>query len=213
VRLGRDRVAASRGRSARPRPGSRADRAPQPTCTTRAAQGRRDRLRPRRRPTPLNVYFDTSALIKLIFPEARAALAAATRTRRIEESIQRRRHARGALRPAARHRDRRTTRPPSRRPRRPTRPAWLRRRPPRMRPAPSRRRRPPRDVGQRPQLRGTRDRPTHRQRHGLSRLVRAHLQNDGLPSVDPLHSAVRGMVQRGRRHRHGLAWCGRCYSG
>jgi predicted nucleic acid-binding protein len=161
VRLGRDRVAASRGRSARPRPGSRADRAPQPTCTTRAAQGRRDRLRPRRRPTPLNVYFDTSALIKLIFdepgselaaelwdradilvssqlvyPEARAALAAATRTRRIEESI-----------------------------------------------------------------------------HVSAVATLEELYAQLRATVDPLHSAVRGMVQRGRRHRHGLAWCGRCYSG
>src|SRR5207247_7407213 len=97
----RDRPA---GRFARPRPGSRTDCAPRSARTASAAQSRRARVWPRRRPAPLIVSVDTSALIKLIFhepgselavelwdradllvssqlvyPEARAALAAATR--------------------------------------------------------------------------------------------------------------------------------------
>jgi predicted nucleic acid-binding protein len=99
------------GRSARPRPGSRADGASQPARATSTAESRRTRVRPRRRPTALIVYLDTSALVKLIFdepgselavelwdradilvssqlvyPEARAALAAAARGGRIGES-------------------------------------------------------------------------------------------------------------------------------
>jgi predicted nucleic acid-binding protein len=76
---------------------------------TSTAQGRQARFRPRRRPAALIVYIDTSALVKLIFdepgselavelwdradvlvssqlvyPEARAALAAAERAGRID---------------------------------------------------------------------------------------------------------------------------------
>jgi hypothetical protein len=65
----------SPGRLARPRPGSRADGASQPAHATSPAQGRRARVRPRRRPTALIVYFDTSALVKLIFDEPGSELA------------------------------------------------------------------------------------------------------------------------------------------
>jgi predicted nucleic acid-binding protein len=100
--------AARRARAASARtPGTTAE----PARTTSAAQSRKARVRPRRRPTALIVYFDTSALIKLLFdesgselavelwdradlpvssqlvyPGARAALAAAARARRIDRS-------------------------------------------------------------------------------------------------------------------------------
>jgi prevent-host-death family protein len=121
----------------------------QPARAPSPAQGRKARVRPRRRPTALIVYFDTSALIKLIFdetgselavelwdraqllvssqlvyPEARAARRGCARLpHRRTNARQRRRRARGSLHPAAHRRDRRTAGPPRRRPRRATRPA------------------------------------------------------------------------------------------
>lgn len=55
--------------------GRRVDRTSQPSRTTSAAQVRRARVRPRRGPTALIVYFDTPALIKLIFDEPGSELA------------------------------------------------------------------------------------------------------------------------------------------